>query len=324
MSHVVRCVLERDEFARAVVLDAAPPDASAEVFFESLAERIEFIPGDVGDAATWERLHHENITHVVHGAAVTSIAARLSSLADEAARIEHVRRSLQANLMGAAHVLGFALLQPSLQRFINVSSGSVYGLEAPPEPLPEDGYVKPEGFYATSKYGAERITADYAAQFGIPAVSVRLSGVYGPMDRQTPGRDVRCVPWRIAHGARAGEALRVNSLEAIGDFIHAGDVGSAIDALLQAATLNWPVYNVAYGAPASVGELLEITRERIPSLQFKLVTDEQADVYLDPALYRGRFGPYDIQRLTADTGWRPRPLREAMHDYLQWLQDHPY
>jgi hypothetical protein len=31
-----------------------------------------------------------------------------------------------------------------------------------------------------------------------------------------------------------------------------------------------------------------------------------------------RWGAYDISRLAA-LGWRPRPLRDALHAYLDWL-----
>jgi len=38
----------------------------------------------------------------------------------------------------------------------------------------------------------------------------------------------------------------------------------------------------------------------------------------------GRWGAYDIARIAADCGWRPRPLREALAEYRDWLAAHPY
>jgi UDP-glucose 4-epimerase len=31
------------------------------------------------------------------------------------------------------------------------------------------------------------------------------------------------------------------------------------------------------------------------------------------------WGPYDISRIVAETGWRPRPMRDAFHDYMGWI-----
>jgi len=91
--------------------------------------------------------------------------------------------------MGTVAALDWARTQPKLRRFVYVSSGSVYrnhGPDRPGEPLPEDGYVMPRRLYAISKFASELITERYAELFGLPIASVRLSSVYGPMDRATP------------------------------------------------------------------------------------------------------------------------------------------
>jgi UDP-glucose 4-epimerase len=31
------------------------------------------------------------------------------------------------------------------------------------------------------------------------------------------------------------------------------------------------------------------------------------------------WGAYDVSRLTAETGWKPRPVREALHAYVDWM-----
>jgi UDP-glucose 4-epimerase len=31
------------------------------------------------------------------------------------------------------------------------------------------------------------------------------------------------------------------------------------------------------------------------------------------------WGAYDISRVTAETGWKPRPVREALHAYMDWI-----
>lgn len=82
---------------------------------------------------------------------------------------------------------------------------------------------------------------------------------------------------------------------AVGDFIHADDVADAIIALL------------ALGG------------ERIPGLRFEARESGEVDIDYDPHRRTGRWGAYDLSRIRADTGWRPRSLRESFHDYIDWL-----
>ena len=39
----------------------------------------------------------------------------------------------------------------------------------------------------------------------------------------------------------------------------------------------------------------------------------------DASLKDGMWGAYDISRIGADTGWKPRPMRDALHAYMDWL-----
>ncbi len=34
---------------------------------------------------------------------------------------------------------------------------------------------------------------------------------------------------------------------------------------------------------------------------------------------RGGMGPDDVGRVVAETGWRPRPMRDAFHAYMGWI-----
>ncbi len=325
MCHVVREFLLANPDATALIMDQSPLDPSAQGFFADLAERIEIMVADAGDAASWGAISGQTqITHMVHGAAVTSIVSRLDSMPEIEDRLGHIENAMATNIMSSVYAMGFALQQHSLEKFINVSSGSIYGLEAPTGPLPENGYVGPSGFYAVSKYSAELLLDSYKEQFGLPGASVRLSGVYGPMDRQTSGRDVRCVPYRIAHGIIENKPLRINSLNVIGDFIHVVDVAKAINGLSIADTLNHDVYNIAYGKPVSIGQMIRIAQRRFPELTYEIVAADEAEIFLDPLLDKGRYGPYSIKRIFTDTGWQPRSIEDGISDYLAWLEGHNF
>lgn len=319
MSNLARAWLETDPQAHVVLLDPAPLDGTAARFFTGLERRLTQIEGDVARPASWAgQVDTKAITHVAHGAAVTSIQ-RLTARGGLAA----ARKALEVNVMGTFELLAWAQRLPRLRRFINVSSGSVYGGAGPEDgaPLPEEGYVDPRGLYPVSKRAGELLCRAAAEDFALPAVTVRLSGVYGPMDRETPSRDVKSPPYLIATLGLAGKPIRITALDGAGDFIHVGDVARALLGLLEADRLGYSIYNIAYGKLATLRDLLDIAREKLPDLRSEIVAEQAADIRLDPALTQGRWGAYDISRLAEDIGWRPSPLRQALHSYIDWLRE---
>src|SRR5919204_3423066 len=106
---------------------------------------------------------------------------------------EDPARIIDINLMGTVRMLDWARSRPEIARFIYVSSGAIYRHHGPDwsgEPLPEDGYVAPLRLYGIAKYASEMIVNRHADLFGLSAISVRPSSVYGPMDRVTESRNV--------------------------------------------------------------------------------------------------------------------------------------
>jgi nucleoside-diphosphate-sugar epimerase len=225
--------------------------------------------------------------------------------------------------MGTVHLLDWARQQPAIARFVYVSSGAVYrhhGPDTPGAPLPEDGYVAPKRLYGISKQAAELVAERYGALFGLSTVSVRLSSVYGPMDRTTASRDFRHLPNRIAHLAlgRPG-VIRTNTVDGVGDYIHAEDVARGIMALLDAPRLIHPVYNVALGRTVTIGDMIAWAAEKVPGVRAEVTAPGEADILQDSPSQGGMWGAYDISRIVAETGWRPRPMREAFHAYMDWI-----
>ena len=324
MSVLGRHWLESDPRARLVVLDCAAPDAAAQRYFAPVNERLSVILADVTQPASWQpALAGHAITHVVHGATITPISRGTLSEAQREPEAETPARILDVNLMGTVAVLEWARTLRKLERFIYVSSGAVYrqhGPDRPGEPLPEDGYVMPRRLYGISKLASELIGERYGELFGLSVAAVRPSSVYGPMDRVTASRNFRHVPNRIAHLALEGvKRVRVNTLDAVGDYIHAEDVARAIVSLLRAPRLRYSAYNVACGATATIGDMVGWAAEKVPGFGAEIVPAEQADIVQDPTLRDGMWGAYDISRIRAETGWQPRPMRAAFHAYMDWI-----
>jgi UDP-glucose 4-epimerase len=324
MSVLGRQWLEAHPDEQLVVLDAAALDAAAQRFFAPVADRLEVVVADVTRPEAWRTaLAGKGITHVVHGATITPLSRGTLAEARREPEAENPGRIVDVNVMGTVAMLDWARAMPSFKRFIYVSSGAVYknhGPDRPGEPLPEDGYVMPRRLYGISKLASELITERYGDLFGLSTASVRPSSVFGTMDRVTASRNFRHVPNRIAHLAVDGvKKVRVNSLSAVGDYIHAEDVARAIVALLRAPTLRYSAYNIAAGRTATVGDLIGWAAEKAPGFHAEVTGDGEADILQDASLSDGMWGAYDISRITAETGWRPRPLRESLHAYMDWI-----
>ncbi|HLW23024.1 MAG TPA: NAD(P)-dependent oxidoreductase [Steroidobacteraceae bacterium] len=324
MSVLARQWLADDPTARLVVLDSAPLDAAALRYFASVSDRMSLVVADITRPDDWRpALARHAITHIVHGATITPLSRGTVAEAKREPEAENPARIIDVNVMGTVTLLDWARSLPQLERFIYVSSGAVYkhhGPDRPGEPLPEDGYVMPRRLYGISKLASELIAERYGDLFGLSTASVRPSSVYGTMDRVTASRNFRHVPNRIAHMALDGvKCVRVNTLEAVGDYIHVEDVARAILALLRAPRLRYSAYNVACGETASIGELVEWAAEKVPGFHAEVTPPERADLLQDPALKDGMWGAYDISRIGAETGWKPRPTREALHAYMDWI-----
>jgi UDP-glucose 4-epimerase len=327
MANFLRHWLEADERNTAVCIDASPLDAAATRFFEPVRGRLEFVQGSVSAPQTWQGLPGD-IAQVVHGAAMTPHAYVDSGGVKREPEREEPLRVIETNIVGTARALEWARDLPELRRFVYVSTGSVYLDEVPaqrmtPFALPEEGYIGPHGLYDVTKYSGELITRRLGELYGYSTVSIRLSNVFGPMDRQTPFRNVRNPINIIARAAVEGRAVTAVNPDVPGDYIYAPDVAQAIRLLLDApsAALGHDVYNIAYGAPARLRELLAYARLSAPGLALETASAGEADIKLDMDRSTGRWGAYDISRAARDFGWRPRPLGEAMTDYIAWLRD---
>ncbi|MBI1778390.1 MAG: NAD(P)-dependent oxidoreductase [Proteobacteria bacterium] len=323
MSNLARHWLESDTQARCVILDSSPPDAIALRFFQPVADRLRFIEGDVTEPRTWaQTLAAHGITHVAHGATVTPIARGTITEARREPEADDPRRVIDVSVMGTVAVLDWARQRQGLQRFLYVSSGAVYLDDGPAvagAPLPEDGYVGPRALYGISKQASELIVARYADLFRLDVVSVRLPSMFGPMDRKTRSRDYQSAMHRLAHLAVAGSRLRVNTLDGVGDYLHAGDAAVAMALLLRAPTLRHRTYNLASGEATRTRTLAQYAKEKAPGFTFETAPADEANLLQDERLTGGKWGAYDISRLGQEFGWRSRPLREALHSYMDWI-----
>lgn len=324
MAHAVKRWAEaRPDAGPIYVIDRALPDNRVKAFLGSLANQVTFIKADVGDRATWtQQIDPVQVTYVVHGAAATPHSYKAPDGRMLSSDRDAPMKLIEGNLLASAGLFDWARQLPQLRRLIFISSGAVYG-SLGPNPLPEEGFVDPRTLYAICKEASERILRRMTEMYEFSAASLRPSGVYGALDRDTADRKIHSAPFKIAQRIKRGEAVKVLSLEASADWISADDIADAILALLAAPKLSHSVYNVAYGELVSVQRLIEAFKKVAGNFAVESGVMEGADIALEARQPAGNWAAYDIQRLSADANWRPKSIEERVADYWRELQKLP-
>ena len=156
-SHFVRTVLDKLTYAGG--LGNLGPVAEN--------ERLDFVPGDVTDAALVDVVARGHDA-IVHFAAETNVDRSIAAAAEFAA----------ANVVGT-QVLLDAALRHGIARFLHVSTDEVYG-SIFTGAWTERSPVAPTSPYAASKAGADLVALAFHRTHGLPVVVTRGASTYGP------------------------------------------------------------------------------------------------------------------------------------------------
>ena len=294
---------------RVVSFSLTPPPGRALRTFDGLPGAFQHIDGDVCDArAVAAAVAASGARRLIHAAVITAGIARERR---ESAAI------VSTNVDGAVNVLE-AALRSGIERFLYLSSASVYGANAlGGNTLSEEHTAPlPVSLYAVTKYAAEGIARRFGAVFEMQVVAARLSAVFGRWEYDTGLRDTLSPPFLLTRMAAAGEpAVLVD--DGLRDWIYAPDAAAGILALMDAATLRHDLYNVSTGRVWSLRQWCEQLVRCHPAFSYRVDGTPGSNAVIDP----GRRSPLAIERIAGDTGFQPRyGLEESFNDYLQWLR----
>lgn len=179
-----------------------------------------------------------------------------------------------------------------LKKFVYASSSSVYG-NAVSYPVSEQSLPGPMSPYGVTKLAAEHLCGLYAANYGMPCVSLRYFTVYGPGQRPDMAFS------KFISAIKSGRTISVyGDGEQIRDFTFISDVVSANLAASISDLRPGAVLNVCGGGSVTVNETLAIL-ERISGTRV--------------SVNRGEPIPGDVRRTGGDntlmrslTGWVPK------------------
>jgi dTDP-glucose 4,6-dehydratase len=142
-----------------------------------LAERYQFVHGDIRDRALLDRLFDENrLSGVVHFAAESHVDR--SILGPEA--------FVETNVLGTFRLLEAALHmwrktnRPRDFRFLHISTDEVYGSIGPSGLFSENTAYDPSSPYSASKAASDHFVKAYYRTYGLPALITNCSNNFGP------------------------------------------------------------------------------------------------------------------------------------------------
>ena len=293
-----------------VSLDVLPVDALLTGFLGDLADRVNFVHGDILDVAGLDALRQTHrFEKIIHAAVFTVNRADL-----ETARSKDI---LDINLAGTGNLLEMARLC-DVQRFVYISSGAAYGLTRDPDQTyNEDDAPQPGNLYGITKFASEQLTRRYGELHGFSTVSLRLSTPYGPMERVTGHRGNMSTPYQWTGQMLRGEPIESNDSDHGRDYTYVLDTASAVATVVDADRLPHDLYNVTNGMPVTEGQIQRTLAALFPETTQLIPAATPADSSLGPTR-----GPLSGYRLWHDLGWAPQyDLAAGLTDYVRWRRE---
>jgi len=266
---------------------------------ESIRRRIDFVQGDVTDAATVGRLV-EGVDCIFHQAALPSVP-----------------RSVQAPLeTHAACVTGTVTLldaarRAGVRRLVYAASSSAYG-DQPYSSKRETDRPAPLSPYGAAKLAAEFYCQAFTATYGFPTISLRYFNVFGP--RQDPNSPYSAVIPRFVTALLSGrQPIIYGDGRQQRDFTYIANVVQANLRAAEADQVRCGVFNVATGRTTDLLTLIGMLN--------RVLRCNVAPLHEPPRAGDVRDSMADITRARQLLGYEPQvDLEEGLRRTVQHYQ----
>ena len=255
--------------------------------------RHTFVHGDICDVTVAGPLV-EASDIVVHFAAETHVDRSIMSAGE----------FIKTDVEGSFVLLEAARRNPTIRRFVQISTDEVYGSVAEGSSTETDE-LKPRNPYAASKAGADRLAYSYWATHDVPVIVTRASNNYGPY--QFPEK---IIPLFVTNAMDNIPVPLYGDGANVRDWLHVLDHCRALDLLIDKC-VNGEVYNVGGGNEVRNVDLTHAILKNAgkPLSLIKPVEDRKGHdrrYSLSTAKLRGM-------------GWRPQvDFEQGLRDTVAW------
>jgi UDP-glucuronate 4-epimerase len=213
----------------------------------------------------------------------------------------------EANVRGTQALLAAANTFP-VERFLLISSSTVYGPEAA-VPFQEDAPLgTPLSPYGATKRAAELLGETYFRLHAVPVVVLRPFSVYGPRIRPD------LAMWVFTEAVDQGRAVHLfGDGRAARDFTHVSDICDGLLAALDAADTVGETINLGHHEPVEIRHLLSLLEA---ALGRKAIIDERPGLAVDMPVTNA-----DLSKARRLLGYQPRiALADGVLDFVAWYR----
>jgi UDP-glucose 4-epimerase len=274
---------------------------------ENLPNGARFVQADVRSREARELVATGDFTILNHHAAQVDVRRSVSDpLADASVNVLGLLNLLQGARSG------------KVKRIVFASSGGAIYADGVPLPVDEAAPKLPTSPYGVAKLACEYYLATFAHLYGVEAVALRYSNVYGP--RQDPGGGAGVVAI-FARQALAGKPLVVyGDGEQTRDMVHVADVAAANIAATECSLppledLDGRAYNIGTGIETSVNQLAGLVAEVAGHTPQTSYAPRRSGEIRRSALIPRKAG--------RELAWRPQTsLIQGLHSTVRWLAEH--
>jgi dTDP-glucose 4,6-dehydratase len=235
------------------------------------ADEYRFIAGDIVNLPIAILLSQGPYTHLIHAA--TDASADMNE--------NNPLQMFDTVVLGTGSVLDFAV-QANISRVLYLSSGAVYGQQAPGEEFVSEAStsapncINPKNTYAEGKRASEMLCAIYVKQFGLQISIARIFALLGPL----LNLNIHFAAGNFIRDALAGKKITVS-----------GDGKPERSYLYPSDLIVWLLAILAHGRP---GVAYNVGSEEAVSI---------ADLAKLTSSLLGNHG-YEVLALS-DSGWNP-------------------
>ena len=269
-SKIAERLLENQE--PVILVDVMPAAERVDPLKEKFGDQLTVEKGDViGFGGLGDLVRRHEVSRIVHLAYMLGAESNANP-----------GLATQVNVVGTTNVLDIAHLF-DVQRVTLASSIAVYGRDSmyPPDSLPlqEDAppYVAPGvPIYGAGKVYMEHLAAHYSNQYGIEAVGLRPSIVYGP------GRRTGATGFivRLIEDPALGRPVSVGFGDANMSLVYVDDVADQFVALLEAPSDRFTQHRFfnTGGDTCTIRELANLVGSIIPDASIEVTGSEETDL----------------------------------------------
>ncbi|WBL23162.1 NAD-dependent epimerase/dehydratase family protein [Zunongwangia sp. HRR-M8] len=256
---------------------------------------VEVINADLRETEDFKKLS-TNFDFIIHFAAQPGISN--SSTFDQ---------YLQNNIIGTQNLIEFAHQNRKLKHFFNISTSSVYGLEAT---FPENTAPQPASYYGVTKLAAEQLVLAESRAKRLNSSSLRLYSVYGPRERPEKlyTKLISCAYRNEKFPLFSGSEKHLRSFTYVGDIID-----GLLSAVKKHHELNGEIINLGTEAEYTTQEGIDYVEELLgKKIELKIVPKRKGDQWHTRA---------NITKAKKILEYNPKmTLKEGLQKQINWYK----